>query len=57
MWCTAVLFNRVNAVEAASSETLPVSKAGACDETPKGDDDGKNTNSGACSSSVERSSS
>lgn len=54
---TAVLSNRVNAVNVVSSYTLPLSKKEFREVMPKGDGDGKNANSGSGPSSVERSSS
>lgn len=55
--CTAVLFNRDNAVKASSTETLPVSNTRARNEAPNGDGERENSNSGAGSRSIERCSS
>lgn len=55
--CTEVLSNHVNAVMAASLETLPVLRTGLCVETRKGDGYVKDANSGADSRSVGHSSS
>lgn len=52
--CTGFLSIPVNTVKVTSSEMLSVSRRGICGETPNGDGEDKDTNSGAGSNFVGR---